>query len=361
MKEKALEVLNIFNEHGFEAYIVGGYVRDLLLGKNSLDIDICTNATPKDIISIFDIEDSNTQYGSVRVIYKKCIFDVTTYRKEIKYEGNRNPIKIKYINNLKKDLLRRDFTINTLCMDKNGDILDLLGVKQDLDNKLIKTVGNPKYKIKEDSLRILRAIRFSSVLGFDISSKTKYAIKRYGYLLKKLSYSRKKEELDKIFSSLNKEKGRELILELGLDKSLELNKLKDIVLCDYIIGTWAQLEVLDKYPFTKLERFQINKINELLSSDITDKYVLYKNGLYLCSIVAQIKNIDIKKITKIYNELSIYSLQEINIKPIEIANILNKKPGSFIKDILKDIEKQIVYGKLDNDEKLIKEYILNKY
>ena len=131
MYKKAIEVLNIFFNNGFDAYIVGGYVRDKLLDIKTNDIDICTNAKPKDIVKLFDIQSSDeTQYGAVKIIYKNYNFDVTTFRKDIKYEDNRKPIKIKYINNLKKDLLRRDFTINTICIDKDNNyvVADLPGL-----------------------------------------------------------------------------------------------------------------------------------------------------------------------------------------------------------------------------------------
>ena len=222
MEENALKVLQIFNDNNKDAYIVGGYVRDKLLGVKSNDIDICTSAIPKDIIEIFKGKTTNYNYGSVSVIYKGMMFDVTTFRKEIKYEDNRKPVKIKYITNLKSDLLRRDFTINTFCMDKNGNIIDLLNARNDLDNSIIRTVGNPRYRLREDSLRILRAIRFATILDFDIEEKTKYYLSKYGYLLKKLSYDRKKQELDKIFMSKNKDKGVKLLIELGLDKYLSI-------------------------------------------------------------------------------------------------------------------------------------------
>ena len=134
MYKKAIEVLNIFFNNGFEAYIVGGYVRDKLLDIKTNDIDICTNAKPKDIVKLFDIQSSDeTQYGAVKIIYKNYNFDVTTFRKDIKYEDNRRPIKIKYINDLKKDLLRRDFTVNTLCIDKDENVIDVLNVKEDIN------------------------------------------------------------------------------------------------------------------------------------------------------------------------------------------------------------------------------------
>ena len=269
MYNKALDVLKIFINHGYDAYIVGGYPRDKILGIKTNDIDICTDAKPKEIMDIFDTEGiSDVKYGAVRVIYKGVLFDVTTYRKDIKYENNRKPVKIKYVTELKKDLLRRDFTINTICIDKDGNILDLLDAKKDIDKKIITTVGNARYRLKEDSLRILRAIRFAACLDFDIDEKTKKYIKKYGYLLKNLSSSRKKEELDKIFAAKNKEKGRKLILELGIDKYLGLDNLSDIILCDDILGIWSQLKTSVSYPFSKTEKENIVKISRMLEEEI---------------------------------------------------------------------------------------------
>ena len=179
MEEKALEILKIFNENNYEAYVVGGYVRDYVLNRKTNDIDICTSATPKEILEIFDnVMISDMKYGSVVISYKGYNFDVTTFRKEIKYEGNRKPVKIKYIKDLKKDLLRRDFTVNTLCMNSRGEVIDILNIKNDLDNKILRTVGNPRYRIKEDSLRILRCVRFATILDFKIEDKTKYYLSK---------------------------------------------------------------------------------------------------------------------------------------------------------------------------------------
>ena len=192
MKEKALEVLRILNENDYDAFIVGGYVRAMLLDRKTSDIDIATSATPKEVLEIFDnVSIDNEKYGSVIVTYKGIKFDVTTFRKEIKYEDNRKPIKIKYIKDIKKDLLRRDFTINTLCMNKDGKVLDILNVKDDLYDKVLRTVGNPRYRFKEDALRILRCIRFATILDFSIDSKTSHYVTKYSYLLKKLSKIKK--------------------------------------------------------------------------------------------------------------------------------------------------------------------------
>ena len=361
MYNKAIEVLNIFYHHGYLAYIVGGYPRDKILDIKTSDIDICTSAKPKEIIEIFDTEGvSDVGYGSVKVIYKGVKFDVTTFRKDIKYENNRKPIKIKYITDLKKDLLRRDFTVNTLCIDKDENLIDILDGKIDIDNRIIRTVGNPRYRIKEDVLRILRAIRFASILDFDIDVKTKNYIKKYSYLLKNLSMDRKKEELNKIFSSKNNEKGRKLILGLGISKYLGLDNLDNIVMCDDIIGIWSQLELSLEYPFTKVEKDNILKVREMLDKDI-DKLSVYKYGLYISTVVGSIKGMDYKEINDIYKDLSIYSRKDINIKGMEIANILNSKPGDYLKGIFEDLEKKIILGEIENEHDKLIEYITKNY
>ncbi|MBQ2873001.1 MAG: hypothetical protein IJE89_03270 [Bacilli bacterium] len=361
MYKKAIEVLNKFYENGYLAYIVGGYPRDTLLGIKTKDIDICTNAKPMEIMNLFDTEAVNdVKYGSVCVIYKNYKFDVTTFRKDIKYEDNRKPIKIKYINDLKKDLLRRDFTINTICIDKDGNYIDLLNAKDDIDRKIIKTVGNPRYRLMEDSLRILRAIRFASILDFEIDNKTKNYIVKYGYLLKNLSSSRKKEELGKIFSCVNKEKARSLLISLDIDKYLGIKNLDKIVLCDDIIGIWSQLEFEDDYPMSKSEKELIKNIKEMLEMDI-DSYSIYKYGLYVSQVVGSIKGISYKNINNIYKSLPIYSKKEINIKAMDIASILKKEPGNYLSDILLDIEKKIVIGDIINEYDSLVKYVKENY
>jgi len=242
MYQTSIKLLKLIEDKGFKAYIVGGFVRDKYMNKKSSDVDICTNATPKDLKLIFkDVKLAKEQYGSVTVIYNKIRFEITTFRQEKKYLDNRHPTKIKYIDNLLDDLKRRDFTINSICIDSNENIIDLLNGIEDIKDKKIKMIGNPKIKLKEDSLRILRAIRFATILNFELDSNLKKYIKKYSHSLKKLSYNRKKDELDKIFTSQNVEYGIKLIIELGLDKSLELNNLSKIKITTSHLGMWAQL------------------------------------------------------------------------------------------------------------------------
>lgn len=362
MYTTAISLINKIEDSGFKAYIVGGFPRDLYLNRKTVDIDICTSATPMDLEVIFEGSIlPKVQYGSVTVVYKNIHFEITTFRKDIKYENNRLPIEIKYIDKLEDDLVRRDFTINTVCIDKDGNMIDLMNGIDDMNKKIIKTVGDPYLKIEEDSLRILRAIRFATILDFSLDNDLKESIKKYSYLLKKLSYYRKKDELDKIFASPNSRRGIELICELGIEKDLELNKLCNVKVTSSVIGIWAQLDVMALYDFTSNEKDLIIEINELLDKDLFDNAILYKHGLYVASVVGEIRNIDKKRITRKYISLPIKNRKEINIVTNEILEILNKKPGSFLKDIYIDLEEKILYNELINENSKIKEYIIKKY
>lgn len=361
MLEHALELLKEIEAKGFKAYIVGGYPRDLYLERKSLDIDICTSATPKDLIEIFPTSKmANAKYGAVSLIYHKIRFEFTTFRKEIKYENHRQPIKIEYIDSLIDDLKRRDFTINTICIDSNGQVLDLLNAKPDLDAHIIQMVGNSSRKLKEDALRILRAVRFATTLNFTIDESLKKDIKKQAHLVKKLSYYRKKEELDKIFVSTNVKYGISLLTELSLLPYLDIPNLNEIVITDSIIGIWAQLNT-ENYLFTSHEQAMIDHIRELLTKDLLDLNTLYQYGLYECEVAGTIKGMDIKAIVKRYNELYIHSKSEIAITASEINELLSKPFGPYLTEIFNDLELSLINQLIQNDKTEIKKYILNKY
>ena len=362
MNETALKVLKKINSNGYQAYLVGGYPRDIYIGRNSMDFDICTSATPKQLKEIFGGTMLPTEeYGSVTLIVNNIRFEITTFRKDIKYLNNRKPIEIEYVDKLLDDLKRRDFTMNTMCIDSNGNLIDLLDGKEDINDKVIRTVGNANMKIYEDCLRILRAIRFATTLNFELDEDLKAAIKRHKDLLKSLSYYRKKEELDKIFSSTNSAYGIKLIKELELDEPLELSNLDKLIPTTYLIGIWAQLDVLDKYTFNNSEKESIEAIIELMDKDILNYNNLYKYGLYISTIVSEIKGIDKKLINERYNSLYIHNKTEIKIEAKEICELLSRKPGKFLKEIFNDLEYKIVNKLLENDKDKIKHYILENY
>ena len=362
MIETSLKVLKKLEVNGFEAYIVGGFVRDYILKRKSVDVDISTNATPKQIKEIFpESFIPNEIYGSITIIQNKIRFEITTFRKEFKYYNNRKPLDIEYTNDLLEDLNRRDFTINTLCMDSKGEIIDILNIKQDLYDKTIRTVGNSIEKFTEDALRILRAVRFATVLEFNLDEEIKTAILKTKKYLENISFNRKKQELDKIFMSKNSRHGIDLLLELGLDKDLEIYNLKDVKISNDLLGIWSSLEVSSKYPFTKTEKDLIEKIKKVEKFDNFDKKVLYKYGPYVNSIAAINKGEDNSKVINIYNSLPIKVRSDILITSEEIMILFNKGPGRYINEVYNDLEDKILYGLVENTSLSIKKYIINNY
>jgi len=355
MFNKICNLLKKIEENGYKAYVVGGFVRDFYMNKDNLDVDICSSATPEELKNIFP-NIVEKQYGVSILNEDNVSYEITTFRKELKYINNRYPSKVKLIRNLKKDLQRRDFTMNSICMNYTGNYIDLFNGRKDIDNKIIKTIGNSNKKIKEDVLRILRAIRFSCLYDFELDEKLKKAIIKNGYLLSNLSYFRKKQELEKILLGPNPKKGIDLIISLNLEKYLELENLSKLVFTDSIIGIWAQLGAYDTYEFTMEEKKMMVNINKLLSEnkDI-DKNTLYNYGLEICLIVAQIKNLDKNKIINEYNNLPIKSYKDINISSDEIIKLVGTNK---ISAIYKQLEGLIINNKLKNDNKEIINYIV---
>lgn len=356
MLETALKVLNIIEDNSYEAYIVGGFVRDYVMGIKSNDVDITTNARPKDLIKIFpNANIDNEVYGSVTVYLNNIRFEITTYRDDCNYLDNRHPDTINYVNDLKTDLKRRDFTINTICMDKAGNIVDLLSCRNDIDNKIIKTVINPLESFKIDSLRILRAIRFATTLDFELDKEVKEAIIQSKYLLKDLSINRKKEELDKIFSSPNIEKGIILIKELGLIDVLFLENINKIKPCSQVIGIWTMLEVDDIYPFTRNELNLMKDIRSSIKKNPLDYTTLYYYDLYPCTVAGEIIGIPKKEIMDNYEAMPIHKRSDIVVDSYDLIDYLNIEDGPIISKLWKELELNILNLEVSNT----KEELLN--
>ena len=356
MLNTALNILKLIEDNSYEAYIVGGFVRDYLMGKKSNDVDITTNARPKDLIKIFpNANFDNALYGSVVVYLNGIRFEITTYRSEGSYLDNRHPDVVNYVNDLKIDLKRRDFTINTICMDKEGNIVDLLNSKSDIDNKIIKTVIEPLESFKIDSLRILRAIRFATTLDFELALDVKEAIIQSKYLLKDLSINRKKSELDKIFSSPNMEKGIKLIKELELTDVLYLDNINKVKPCSQVIGIWTMLDVDSIYPFTRNELKLMKDIRESIKNNPLAFTTLYYYDLYPCTVAGEILSIPKKEIMDNYKSMSIHKRSDIVIDSYDLINFLKIEDGSIISKLWMELEIKLLNLEVNNN----KEELLN--
>lgn len=204
---------------GYEIYLVGGAVRDLLLGRPVDDWDFTTNATPEQILEVFPDGFYNNKFGTVGIPAKTPGFDqheITTYRTEHGYTDNRRPDKVEWGRTLKDDLIRRDFTINALAIGPDLKLIDLVDGEKDINKKLIRTVGDPYARFSEDALRLMRAIRIASELRFEIEDNTSEAVKSYASLINKISKERVRDEIIKILMSPEPDKGIMLLRDAGL-------------------------------------------------------------------------------------------------------------------------------------------------
>jgi len=195
-------IINTLNKNGFEAYTVGGCVRDSLLGRAPQDWDITTNALPEKIIDIFDhTVPTGLQHGTVTVVLNKDNYEVTTYRIDGEYLDNRRPDKVIFTSSIEEDLSRRDFTINAMAYNNSEKLVDPFQGKNDLTQKLVKCVGEPDLRFNEDALRMLRAIRFGAQLNFHIDDNTFNSIINNHHLIKNVSMERVRDELSKLLMS----------------------------------------------------------------------------------------------------------------------------------------------------------------
>lgn len=350
-------ILTKIESNGYEAYVIGGYVRDLLVGKRSYDIDITTNATPKELLSIFPIS-STKNLGGIDFKIKEYHFEISTYREEIKYE-NRKPIEYNYVDNLITDLQRRDFTINAICMNKKGEIIDLINGTEDLRISKVKMIGDIDTKIKEDPLRILRGIRIATHLNFALERNLYKSFKDNNKEILKLSNTRIKEELDKILLSDYVKKGFKLLEELGITKILGINNYEDIVPVKNLEGMYAQIRINYDLPFTKVEKENIDNIKKILKESEITKKTIYTYGLYLCLIAAEIKSINKKDINKMYKELQIHARSEINIKAEDLMQEFGIC-GKMISTTLDEIESAIIDNKIKNKKSEIIKFLKQK-
>ncbi len=359
MNEKIRLVLKKIIENGFEAYLVGGFVRDFLLGRETYDIDIATNALPKDIKEIFNLNASTEDnYGSISFKDKLYNYEITTYRKDLSYIGRRP--EVEFVKDIKIDAVRRDFTINALYMDIDGNIIDEFNGIEDLNNKIIRCIGSINDKMSEDPLRMLRTIRFAALLNFKIEDNLFFYIKQSKDLIKSLSYTRKKEELDKIFKSKNVAIGIEIIKTLGLEKVLEIN-VDNVIPCTNYLGIWAQVSGSDKYPFSNQENEAIESIKKVIKYGIIDEIVLYEYGLFVSIIAGEILGYQKSYISEIYKNMPIYNSKDIDINGDDIINILNIEPSDKISKIFEDLELNILHRNLKNDYEELKNYIIKNW
>ncbi|MGD9761582.1 MAG: CCA tRNA nucleotidyltransferase [Candidatus Izemoplasmatales bacterium] len=363
-------ILKKLIESGYEAYFVGGFVRDYLLNIDSSDIDITTNATPEEVERLFpSTKATGKKYGTVTVYMEDHKFEVTTYRIDQKYLNHRKPESVVYSLKLEEDLKRRDFTINALAMDYDEQIIDLFNGQDDLNRGVIRAIGNPDERFKEDALRIIRALRFVSRFGFKIEGETLASMKDYASKIKVLPNERIIPELEDLFNNPYQKQATVYMdkilfgkvfpeLEKGIARynqsPITLNLYEFMALCFYL----EKVDIPDYWRLSNKEKILIYKLIHILGVTHNCHYnpsLVYKLGLEICLIANRISQIIMpycnqeEAIRHIYLTLTIKSRDQLKINGFDIKNLQKISDDEMIGDILEEIEFQVINRHLENE------------
>lgn len=379
-------LIDTIYQNGYEAFMVGGCVRDSILNLIPNDYDITTNAKPKEIMNIFKdykIIDAGIKHGTVSIILNNNIYEITTYRIEGEYENNRRPKNVEFTSNIEEDLRRRDFTVNAIAYNEQFGIIDRFNGLEDLQKRIIKTVGNPDERFEEDGLRMIRAIRFSSKLDFNIDENTLNSIYKNSYIIKNISLERINDEVTKILISdnpnkiillyktkifknlgiyfnLNEYHDKELEININLLRSCDNNLLDRLIMLDYLISNEI-LKYIDKDERYKYYCKNIKNVNIINNLRYSNKVINYCNDImkYMIKDIEKIDNIVIKKYL---NDIGYEKLNKVfKFKLMHNEFLGNKNKVKFFKQCinkLNEIENNkecYTIRDLDIDGKIIKE------
>ncbi|EOA9279233.1 TPA: CCA tRNA nucleotidyltransferase [Staphylococcus aureus] len=390
--EQARPILEQIQDNGFEAYYVGGSVRDYVMGRNIHDIDITTSATPDEIESIF----SHTipvgkEHGTINVVFNDENYEVTTFRAEEDYVDHRRPSGVTFVRDLYEDLQRRDFTMNAIAMDTAYKLYDYFDGQQDINNRIIRTVGIAEERFQEDALRMIRCLRFQSQLSFDIAMETFEAMRTQMADIKFLSIERIVIELTKLMRGINVEesfnhlKSLKAFNYMPYFEQFDMNQINvtepiDLELLIAIVS--VKFDINYSLKPLKLSNRQVKDINQYiqimnaLPSIITKEQLkmfvydydtnLIKNVMVAADVLKanDIQGhepliVNLQTIDETLHRLPMHNRKDMMVNGGVLMAHLNAKSGPWLKDVLRQIEIAIVTGKVSNEETEILKWVDN--
>ncbi|WP_164668780.1 CCA tRNA nucleotidyltransferase [Virgibacillus doumboii] len=384
---EAKEILDYIEKHDYEAYFVGGCIRDLLLNREIGDIDIATSAPPSVIQQIFNkVIPVGLEHGTVIVRHRHQSYEVTTFRVDGDYSDQRHPDTVKFVQTIDQDLKRRDFTINALAMDKKGKLIDLFDGKKDIEEKVIRTVGNGYDRFMEDPLRVIRALRFSSQLGFSISNETLSDMKLVKSETEHLAVERTCAEITKLFAGNHVNNGISYLINTEVYKYLPVmieypyiiklfpNKMKPLQSFSSVIAFFHYLDPAISIHYWVKEWKCSNKIKYGALS-LYDALAYYKNNgvdrwlVYSLpsayyeefSVLTDIlfpDKVTMEQINSIDIRVPIKSKKDLAINGNDVREMFPEiTSGPWIRNTLHAIEMEVVIGKIANSKNDLKEWI----
>ncbi|EKN69582.1 tRNA CCA-pyrophosphorylase [Neobacillus bataviensis LMG 21833] len=393
MKEpflSAIPVLKRLEDAGYEAYFVGGSVRDYLLNKTISDVDIATSATPEEVKEIFPkTVDIGIEHGTVLVLVNQQSYEITTFRTEGEYQDYRRPKEVSFIRNLNEDLQRRDFTMNAIAMDRDGTLIDPFNGQLAIRENVIRTVGSANNRFQEDALRMMRAVRFVSQLSFSIEEETRHALAELVPLLQNIAVERKRAEFEKLLVGKNCNKAIEILLETNIfsflpglaDQKKLIEKLVDFD-CDGLTKKemWSLLLFCLSVKGKAIETFlrdwrlpmkEIKDIQQILFfvekrlEQEWSVYDLYSAGSDTITSTEKLYNKinglngseSLQYWLNLYQKLPIKQLSSLAVTGSDLMEWFNQQGGPWVKETLLKIEQAVINETVENDKKTIKEWL----
>ncbi|MCM3673979.1 CCA tRNA nucleotidyltransferase [Peribacillus simplex] len=382
---KSVPILELIEEAGYEAYFVGGSVRDYILGRPINDVDIATSATPQEIKRIFpNTADIGIDHGTVLVITDTGTYEITTFRTESGYSDFRRPDAVQFVRSLTEDLQRRDFTMNAMAMDKTGKVIDPFNGKCDLAEKRIITVGNPHERFHEDALRMMRALRFVSQLDFELDQETFDSLKENALIISEIAVERILVEFEKLVSGPNRIRAFSLLLESGLYQylpqfsskkdhlmdllNLPLHQLKAAEIWSIIMVQTKDQEMEEALRAWKLPLKTIRNVQRTIQLVKKEPSAIdiFQAGHCVTVQAAKVKaaltggNVSDaeENAHQRYNELIIKQISELAVTGTDLLNWHQEKPGPWVKEYLEKILEAVLNEELRNDKEEIKRWLV---
>ena len=385
--EASRKVIRQLEEAGYEAVFVGGAVRDHLLGKEASDYDIATSATPSEVKNVFmQTIDVGIAHGTVMVLMDDEPIEVTTYRTESTYTDHRRPDQVKFVRYLKEDLERRDFTMNAIALTLNGELIDPFGGKADLYNQKIRAVGDADERFHEDALRMMRAIRFSSVLGFEIDAPTLQAIASNAHSIKHVSVERIKVEMDKLWRGIDPGKALKTAMDTRLSENLPIfpKEIEILTACIpfttveqgwsalMLSGNYSAAEVAKAYKLSNREKAFLSDVSLAFERRQSRRFTIddyYRFSLEV--LIAAEKawqafhpaesGIPVEEMIQMQEKLPIRSKDDLVIDGRDLMAWTSQRGGRWVGKWMDNIEYAVLHRRCPNEHELIKEWFLNEY
>lgn len=390
--EKALPVLNKIVAAGFEAYFVGGSVRDRILGLTVNDVDIATSAMPSEIKKIFQrTVDIGIEHGTVMVLENDESYEITTFRTESTYKDFRRPDSVTFVRSLTDDLMRRDFTMNAIAMDIEGNLIDPFDGLVDLDRRIIRAVGKPQERFQEDALRMMRAVRFAAQLDFEIEGETLLSIRENAHLLKKIAVERIQVEFEKLLTGEWYFIGLASMIKTNLylycpsladKKAALLELIERSTSFQNIRQAWAYLLLkieetapngsFKPKPFLKAWKLSNQMIQEAitlfqalkirLNTGELNDWQLFHLGARFALEVEDLMELEGQKqehlqVLERHANLPIKEKDELAVTGYHIMQETQTRPGRWMSEALEAALKAVIYKEIPNDTKRIMQWL----